>query len=162
MATPSPIPITDANPEVWRPVVDFEGWYEVSSHGGIRRIRTLHRLTWRFRAKPRAMRTRAGIGGYHLLTLCRDGVKHGVKVHRVVARAFLGETPDGCEIAHLDGNVANNRAINLAHVTHRENYQHSVFHGTRAIGDRHGRSKAGRKRKTPAKRRWRPPEMRLD
>lgn len=63
------------------------------------------------------------------------------KVAHVVARAFIGERPHGYELAHLDGNTANNALDNLAYVTKPENESHKIIHGTSVHGERNGRAK---------------------
>ena len=42
-------------------------------------------------------------------------------VHHLVAEAFLGPRPDGYVVDHIDGNVKNNRAVNLRYVTTSHN-----------------------------------------
>lgn len=42
-------------------------------------------------------------------------------VQQVVARAFLGECPEGQEIDHIDRDKHNNNIENLRYVTHKEN-----------------------------------------
>lgn len=47
-----------------------------------------------------------------------DGVS--IDVHRLVARAFLGETPKGMQIDHIDRNKHNNSLENLRFATRQE------------------------------------------
>ena len=58
-------------------------------------------------------------------------------VHRLVARAFLGEPLPGHEVRHLDGNPANNEVANLAWGTPAENAADRERHGTTVRGTRH-------------------------
>lgn len=62
-------------------------------------------------------------------------------IHRVVALAFIGQCPDGCEVSHIDGNSHNNMACNLEYVTHKENERMKLIHGTDFSGDRNPQSK---------------------
>lgn len=57
-------------------------------------------------------------------------------VHRLVLEAFVGPCPDGHECAHLNGDPADNRLVNLAWVTPSENQRHKLAHGTLRRGER--------------------------
>lgn len=50
-----------------------------------------------------------------------QGKSKQVKVHKLVADAYLGPRPDGKVVDHIDGNILNNAPENLRYVTHREN-----------------------------------------
>ena len=101
----------DATPERWLPVVGYESLYEVSSYG---QVKSYHRNP------PRILRPET-TRGYLYLNLCHDGQQEHVAVARLVALAFLGPTPAGMEIRHLDGDSANNVLTNLVYGTHGEN-----------------------------------------
>lgn len=99
--------------EEWRPV---PGWpYEVSNLGRVRRAGS---------ARPLA----PGVSpkGYELVCLCRDGQCKSVRVHVLVAAAFLGPRPRGYHINHKDANPRHNAATNLEYVTPRENIRDVV------------------------------------
>ncbi len=121
-ATPNE-PIQD---ERWLPVVGYEGWYDVSNHGHVRRM------------KPgpstyvgKILKTRDNGPGYVTTKLCKDGREHVYKLHRLVAAAFLGVCPDGKEVNHKDGIKPNNTATNLEYVTRSENVLHAFRNGLR-------------------------------
>lgn len=63
--------------------------------------------------------------GYPQMQLWLDFKAHTVKVHRLVAHAFLGERPDGMTVNHIDGNKENNTVQNLEYVTGLENTRHA-------------------------------------
>lgn len=121
--------------EVWKPVNGFEGYYEVSNHGRIRRI-----AGYQSTYKGRLLSLSPNSTGYPQITLSRPGKRKKMFVHRVVARAFLGPCPEGCEVNHIDGDKANNFASNLEYVTPSENRQHAYDQGliTPASGEKHG------------------------
>jgi hypothetical protein len=117
----------DGTPETWLPVVGYEGWYEVSDHGRVRRV-----------AGATAGRLLAGFSfnGYVRVPLTRHGQMEHYFVHQLVLAAFVGPCPDGLVCNHKDGDKANNRPANLEWVTHQENKDHAVrtglwqpFHG---------------------------------
>lgn len=111
----------------WRPVVGYEGIYEVSSDGRVRSIPRRGKTRGKL-LRPQVRKQRAA--GHLLLKLRRDGVQKTKTVHQIVAEAFLGPCPDGMQIRHLDGNPANNDVTNLVYGTSSENRLDSVRHGT--------------------------------
>jgi hypothetical protein len=68
--------------------------------------------------------------GYPVITLSCGGKRTTVPVHRLIARAFLGEPQDGQEVRHLDGVKTNNVVSNLRWGSRSENALDSVRHGS--------------------------------
>jgi hypothetical protein len=129
--------------EIWKPVVGYEGHYEVSSHG---RVRSLdRRCTYKPSKKNGKVRTDFLIGrmckqidqGYYFTVWLHKEGSRRFYVHRLVLEAFVGSCPTGMECRHLDGNSRNNYAVNLAWGTHDENEADKTKHGTRFGGDTH-------------------------
>lgn len=127
--------------EIWKPVVGFEGLYEVSNLGN---VRSLDRY-----CKGRDGRSELHRGcvltkqttwnGYHDVSLSNRsaGIKRKHRpVHALVAEAFLGPRPEKHDILHLDGDRTNNRADNLRYGTRAEN-----LHQTYEYGGSAGRGK---------------------
>lgn len=118
--------------EVWRDVVGFEGYYEVSNLG---RVRSLDRigetrpgLATRFHG--RMLKLQVNEGGYRTVQLNRDGNRTRAWVHRLVLSAFVEPQPDPSLIVrHLDGDPSNNVPDNLAWGTHAENALDCIRHG---------------------------------
>lgn len=93
--------------EEWRPIPDYEGTYEVSDQGRVRRLNFRHRGV-------QVLRLRLSTGGYLRLALWRDGVRKDVRVNRLVATVFL-RPPVADEVCrHLNGDKTDNRLSNLA------------------------------------------------
>ena len=113
--------------EVWKPVLGYEGVYEVSNLG---RVRSVDRVTIRVdghqrRSKGRVIRPSIQNSGYACLALVDAGRRLSSTVHRLVATAFV-PNPDGHpQVNHKDGDKLNNRADNLEWVTARENLKHA-------------------------------------
>lgn len=59
--------------------------------------------------------------GYPHIQLYRNCKGTTVKVHRLVATAFIGVRPPGHSVDHIDGNKLNNKLSNLEYVTTQEN-----------------------------------------
>lgn len=110
--------------EEWRSVVGYEGFYEVSSAGNIRRI-----------TKGKGVKTNRiltgwiGSSGYRQIYLT-DANKHPSPklVHRIVAEAFLGSS-DGKQVNHKNLVKLDNDFRNLEYVTPKENVAHAGYSG---------------------------------
>lgn len=114
--------------ETWRPVLGFEGTYEVSDLGC---VRSLDRTTKGGRHIPGVLlRQASGPTGYRHVTLQLDGRRETRSVHRIVLEAFKGRRPVGMEACHGAGGPADNRLSNLRWGTHSENNLDRVAAGT--------------------------------
>lgn len=118
--------------EVWRAVVGYEGFYEVSDHG---RVKSLARDVRRrdnstFRTREVVLKPRMNRGGYLYVTLSMGGKKKSFTIHKLVAWAHLGEPLDGYEVRHLNGCSSDNRLENLQWGTQSENERDKRRHGT--------------------------------
>ena len=114
------------------------GDYAVSRCGVIIALAVKHRNKWGG-ASVRPARVLAQSNdkdGYKLTTMRRLNVTANgqVRVHRLVARCWVGKCPDGHEVNHRDGNKANNHADNLEYVTSSENKHHAVAIGLVELG----------------------------
>jgi len=75
--------------------------------------------------------------GYRLTTL--NG--KCVRVHRVIAKTFLGECPDGLQVDHIDGNRGNNRLSNLRYVTPQGNSDNMKRLGNGPVGTKNAKAR---------------------
>lgn len=110
--------------EEWRPVVGYEGLYEVSSHGRVRRVDATARGP-----AGRLLKLRLNQGGYPIVFLSRKSKQKLFRVHRLVAFAFLGNPGKGFEVCHADDVKHNNHVSNLRWDTHRNNMREMVKNG---------------------------------
>lgn len=116
--------------ETWRPVPGFERTYEVSSHGGVRRLpggRVPFGRTLALKPTPK---------GYFKVSLSRPGWAVHVQVHRLVYEVFVGPIPKRMTVNHKDTNKANNRVENLELLTRAENIRHGHRAGLFPRGER--------------------------
>lgn len=110
--------------EIWKAVVGCEGSYEVSNLGQVRSLARCVRLVTRQAGEttrlvpPRILRPGRTWSGHVSVALGRGNSK---QVHRLVAEAFLGPCPDGCEVLHRNGIPSDNRVDNLRWGTRSEN-----------------------------------------
>jgi len=121
--------------EEWRPVVGYEGLYEVSTLGRVQSVDrwVVHRLGETEYAHFYEGRTLAqGVArkGYRTVGLSRHGVKKLFRVHRIVLEAFVGRRPAQMECRHKNGDPSDNRLVNLCWDTSSENNFDRVRHGT--------------------------------
>jgi hypothetical protein len=111
---------------VWKPIKGYEGSYEVSNHGD---VRSVDRINAYGRHQKERILKQSLTKGYAKVGLYREGVLKWHLVHRLVAEAFLGECPFGCEVNHIDEDRLNNCAENLEYTTHADNVRYG--HGNR-------------------------------
>ena len=101
------------NIEIWRPVVGYEGLYEVSDQG---RVRSLIRNI--------ILKQCSLTKKYQGLKLTKNKKVNNYRVHRLVVCAFpeiCGEWFEGCEVNHKNEKPWDNRAVNLEVCTHKYN-----------------------------------------
>lgn len=123
--------------EIWKPVVGYEGLYEVSNTGKVRSldreiIQTRNGISFVYHKKGKTLSPNKVGNGYLSVRLrcdCCGGQRKDEKrlIHRLVAEAFI-PNPDGLEtVNHKDENKTNNTVENLEWMTLHEN----LFYGTR-------------------------------
>lgn len=99
------------------------------------------------RRPPKRLKQTENTKGYLKVELYdRDGRQKTFRVHRVVAKAFLGPCLPGIQVRHLDGNPHNNAVDNLEYGSPSDNSRDAVDHGThhRPNGESNGSSKLTR------------------
>lgn len=111
--------------EIWKPVVGYEGLYEVSNMGRLKRISPARGTTVGHVFQPSPDKK-----GY-LRTRITNAYGNGktVKIHRLVAEAFHANPYQHPEVNHIDTNKLNNRADNLEWCTGQQNMQHAAENG---------------------------------
>jgi hypothetical protein len=114
--------------EQWKPVPGYEGLYEVSDQG---RVKSLPGSRWNGHAihyfKGRVLKPQSKLR-YLQVTLSKNGKIKSIKIHQLVAEAFLPTCPgvqgklSHCyQIDHINNNSRDNRASNLQWLTRYEN-----------------------------------------
>lgn len=120
--------------ELWRPVVGYEGYYEVSDQG---RVRSVVRRAANGRVWPSVVLKRpTHPSGYLQVHLSRANSRRTRWVHLLVLTAFAGPAPAGLEALHHDGDRSNARLENLKWGTRSENMLDQVRHGTHPFASR--------------------------
>ena len=110
------IPKSVKDQEMWKDIDGFDGTYQVSNLGRVKRI---------FKTRDcRVLVPWLTYNGYLQIDL---GSKMRVLVHRVVAEAFCEMKPGCTQVNHINGIKTDNRAENLEWVTANENCSHSFY-----------------------------------
>ena len=107
--------------ETWKDIPGFDGAYQISSHGRIKSFK---------KAKSgRILSTKNSKGWYFTVNLIdASGGSNILRVHRLVAEAFIPNPGDKPEVNHKDTNKQNNGVDNLEWVTRLENCVHAIKH----------------------------------
>ena len=98
--------------EVWKPIVNFEGLYEISSLG---RVKSLSKEICNNRrcylSKEKILKHSTTKSGYFMIILCKNGKKKGIKIHQLVAQSFLNHTICGQKLVvdHINDVKTDNR-----------------------------------------------------
>jgi len=125
-------------------VPDYRGLYEVSNFGKIRSLSRVvpdKRIGYKRLSGTLLSQSICVSGGYPVVSLCKFGISKKLKVHRIVARAFIGKPPCGNEVCHNDGNPLNSSLSNLRYDTPIANIADKKKHGTHLSGETHHYSK---------------------
>lgn len=116
--------------EIWRPIRDFEGLYEVSSLGRVRSLDAVIECKSRtgnpfvLHTKGQILRPQVYQSGYLYVHLKNKTKSRNIKIHRLVAEAFIPNPNHLPCINHKDEDKANNSSANLewCDVMYNNNY----------------------------------------
>lgn len=107
--------------EIWKNIIGYPN-YQISSFG---RVKSKERMITDSLGRKRCVRSRilkqGDSMGYAFVNLIKNGEANSVKVHVLVAEAFLGQRPDGCDVCHKNGNKKDNNVDNLEYGTRSKN-----------------------------------------
>lgn len=119
--------------EIWKSIIGYEGWYEVSTMG---RVRSLDRTVY-FKDGKRSRDYKGKIlkykyhNGYQMVNLLKNKEINTVYIHRLVIETFMPKV-EGKEWAnHKNGIKSDNRVENLEWCTPSENNKHALENGLR-------------------------------
>lgn len=126
--------------EKWKDIKGFEGFYQISNLGRVKSLRG-GRGSTNQHEKIRA--TSLTKDGYVKVRLMYQGKDKTMRVHRLVAEAFLPKPELKDTINHIDGNKQNNAVSNLEWADRTEQMEHAYSLGLKTA--RKGSSNANAK-----------------
>ena len=124
--------------ENWKDIKGYEGFYQVSNLG---RVKSLARVSYNpngtvnSHIKEKILVQNLDRGGYPNVGLCKNGKSKTMKVHRLVAMAFIENPENKSQINHKDEVKINNVVENLEWCSAQENINYGT-RTTRAIQNR--------------------------
>lgn len=114
----------------WKPIQGYEGHYEISNYGDVKSLgRFVNRKCGGYWHKERILKKTKTTTGYWKVELQVSGKRKSLRVHRLVAEAFIPNPDNKPNINHKDGNPLNNFVGNLEWCTQRENVIHAIETG---------------------------------
>lgn len=116
----------DLKGEIWKNIIDFEGYYEISNYGRVKAVERSDYTTRGIRKyKARILKPGEHTRGYKFVNLSKDRKTTYKSVHRLVALHFISNHENKPQVNHIDGNVRNNHVDNLEWNTNSENNKHA-------------------------------------
>lgn len=116
--------------EIWRDIKGYEGYYMVSNLG---RVKSLDRYILKSNGRKEFNKGKIKTLSYNKRTnvyevhLKRDGKRKCMKIHRLVAEAFIinDDPVNKTTVNHIDGDRSNNMLNNLEWASYSENLKHA-------------------------------------
>ena len=105
--------------EEWKPIVGYEGLYEISNLGRVKS------LNYRRTGKEEIMKGRKNNCGYLQVHLYKNGKAKWCSIHRLVAQAFIENPNNLPEVNHIDQDKTNNCVDNLEYCSRQYNIEYS-------------------------------------
>ena len=109
--------------EIWKSIKDYEGLYEVSNLGRVRRMN----YTNQYGTFDKIVILKSWThNGYQYVQLSKYNKKKIFRIHRLVAETFIPNPNNLSEIDHINTIKTDNRVENLRWVTHKENMNNEL------------------------------------
>lgn len=116
--------------ELWKPVKNYEGRYEVSNLGRIKSLISIRNGLNKEAFSSKILKQFKSKCGYNRVCLVdADGKRNYMSVHRIVMMTFRGENTEKVQVNHINGIKDDNRLENLEWVTQSENMLHAYALG---------------------------------
>jgi len=117
--------------EIWKDVKGYEGYYKISNKGI---VKSVYRAIFKSNGvtnifKGKTLKAHINKYGYKTISLSNKGIEKKVRLHQLLAVAFLGHKINRHKkvIDHIDNNKLNNDLSNLQIITNRHNASKDTF-----------------------------------
>jgi hypothetical protein len=123
--------------EIWKDIEGYEGLYQVSNTGKVKRLSGKNCL------KDRILKKTKHNGYYSKVVLSKNGTHNGANVHRLVGMAFLDNPNNLPFVLHKDETLPPeeiDKVENLWWGTPKDNDEDKVKKGRQPKGIKHGNS----------------------
>ena len=110
--------------EIWKPIPNYDGFYEASNLGRVRsierKVKSIRGIMMTFTGR---ILKQSKMNGYLVVCLRKKGTNGTLLVHQLITMTFLDHKPNGMRVVcdHIDNDKLNNRLENLQIITQREN-----------------------------------------
>ena len=112
------------NIEEWKDIKEYEGIYQISNFGRIRKISKYVKDGIEYIRNEKLLKGQIREKGYITVTLTKNGKSKHYRVHRLVAIHFIPNPYNYDQVNHLDKNKQNNRVDNLEWCNNEQNCRH--------------------------------------
>lgn len=112
--------------EKWRDIKGYEGIYQVSSLGRVKRIGYYTNQSGATWESGRILKPANNSRGYYFVQLSQDNKVARKYVHRLVAEAFIPNPESKPTVNHINCDRSDNRVENLEWASYRENNDYSI------------------------------------
>lgn len=106
--------------EEWKDIKGYEGLYQVSNLGRVKRLKG------KYMKSERILKQVNAYNGYIVVCLCKHNKHKNFKVHRLVAEAFIPNPENKPTVNHIDEDKTNNVVSNLEWATMKEQNNHGT------------------------------------
>ena len=111
--------------EIWKDIKGYEGLYQVSNLGRIKRLSFLHGKSKKIIKKEKILKPIINKrNGYVYCGLSDNGTK-SIRLHKLVLNTFNPCDDEKMQVNHINGNKQDNRLENLEWCTCKENINHA-------------------------------------
>jgi len=104
------------NKEEWRPIIEYEGSYEISNYGRVKSNKRYELI----------LKTTLTKNGYLGISIRHNGGRKFELVHRLVAKAFIPNPHNYPQVNHKDEVKTNNNVTNLEWCTNSYNINYGT------------------------------------
>lgn len=109
----------------WRPVKGYEGVYEVSQDGQVKRC-----------SSGNVIKPGVGKNGYLIVSLWMNNKGKTHYIHRLIAEHFIPNPMIMSTVNHIDGDKTNNDLSNLEWCSFSYNNKHAYENGLKIVSDK--------------------------